>query len=294
MRLVCKIILVLGLFLSACSKDKDDVPQNMLSIQFRLDDKEGNDIFRNEIRNVDAIIFDDEGHYLSHKFLSKTDLDEFQGMMFDTEDRDYHIIFWANRLDNTDIGMLGENPVIDNYAIYNKQNSIANNGDPLFYASLKTSDLRKSESETSGVSFVRAHKIIGIYVKGFVDEVNGNNVLPSIQLTGLPYGYDFYMALLSDLISYKQISSNMLTPEGYLAGVNFYTPHFPQDYASEINIIKSSTGESAYTVSLKDLFSNQGTDINKDYQISVYIEFKNGEVVVSLPKWSGVIVDPEI
>lgn len=294
MRLVCKIILILGLFLSGCSKDKDDTPLNIFSIQFRLEDEDGNDIFRQEIQNIDIIFFDGEGRYLSQKSLSKTDLDKYQGLIFNSRDRDLHLIFWANRLDNTIIGAFGDNPVIDDYRIYSKENNITKNGDPLYYASLKTSDLRKSAFEASGINFTQAHKVVSIYVKGFSDEVNGNNLLPQIELTRLPVGYDFYMSPLSDLINYKQASSNILTPEGYMAGVNFRTPHFPEDYTSKIRIIKSSTGESAYTVDLEELFSNQGEDIHKDNVVSIFIEFKAGEVIVTLPKWSGIGIEPEI
>lgn len=295
MKFAYRIILILVLCLSGCSKDHhgEITPPHSISILFNFNDEEGNDIFGEEIQNVTVILFDKEGHYLSHKYLSKTELEDFKGVLFYPQDDDYQLIFWGNRSDNMEISISGEGAVFENFRIGHKDKSgnDVRNGAPLFYASLQTSDLETPEK--AEISFTRAHKLINIYVKGFVDEVDGTNLLPVIRFTGVPTGYDFTMSPLTDLINYKQSATNILTPEGYLAGVSYYTPHFTDGYDSEIHIIKASTGESAYTFSLRELLEKKASP-EHEYIISVFIEFNAGEVSITLPEWSETGVHPEI
>lgn len=304
------LIVALLFLLGGCIRENnEDCPvvgsQHNVTLMFRYLDDSGSDVFPQEIDKVDLFVFDANGRFVRRVQVLKAELNTFQGVIMELDPGTYRIVCWGNASSRTQINEPDINSSMKDFFIYFTGSDSA---DPLYYSvgtrgaegdiPYYTLEVPANRSVAGIIDFTSQYNVIEVYVKGFSDSNNpGRETTPDIEVRDLTPGYYFDMEpLKGQTKSFEQASEMVATPQGIMAGARFYTPDFNEDNQININIIKNSTGETVATVNLREFLIQN--DIHLDGRgvqtIRIYIEFKNGNVYITIPEWDSTEVVPEV
>lgn len=303
------LLLLSALVLNGCI-DEDlsscyDCDKDNLLLDFLYTDKEGADIFADNIQGVDVFVYDSNDFFVKQHYVTKSELSVYAGTELSLLPGTYRLVCWANVAEKTSIteptkGTPYSDAILD-FATTKEGDAVTTGGDPLYYApkvedssSSKTFTVTVPEKGThkATISFRSAHMVIELYVKGFED----NSLLPLIELSGVPAGYNFDLQTFGPSVTYSGVATNQTIDGQQMAVVKFITPLFDRDTPIKVHIKKQSDGSTLTTVSLDDFISDNNIIISNITQvvIPIYVEYMQTSVDITLPAWRSIPVWPEI
>lgn len=290
-RLFYTIFLLLPILFSGCIKEElDDCPPDYnLTVTFRFTDGNGVGVFPQYVHTVDLFLYDKGGLFLSRHTIDQTSLDQFQGAKLNLMPGEYTIVCWANLSTLTTI-----NANLQTLVHADMEKGISSDGDPMHYAPQTTLTIPTTGTVEKSIDFCCAHRTVEVFVKGFTD--TPATILPQVELTQIPRGYDFSMNTLNgNNMCYAQRAVEATLPSGLIAATRFHTPHFNMEDPIQIYIKKPSNEQTLYTVNLNDFLRDNGMTLGDTPQdtIQVMIEFMETNVKVTMPLWDGNDVEPE-
>lgn len=273
-------------------------PLHNVSLYFSLPNKQGEEIFSDQISSVDVYVYDDTGTFMLLQRVNKSDLNEFQGTHLLLEPGSYDAICWANMNELTHaVGVENAtNPAVTYQEVIGNQ---VQQADSLYTAkeiipriaaeTRASSSYRitvPEEGNYEGTAlFTAAHRQIEVYIEGYTN--NGVPALPEVELTGLPKALSLLNMAPSKgaTVNFKQLTQETTILDKIYAGAKFHTLWFDLDNSIHINIFNPSTGELIFEVPLIDAIE-ASTDPN-ELIIRVVFEFINGEVEITFPGWDS-------
>lgn len=301
--LLLMIVLLPGCFkqdYSLCGVDDN------LVLLFQLEDNNGKNIFADKIDNVDAIVFDNNYHYVTSQRITKKDLNKFQGATFTLIPETYYIVCWANISSNTSFPTFDSSDFFESYHV----NTISDEtGSSLYYAPKK--EIRDLD-ETNPVlpedyiiyqvnvlpqqvtqktmHFVRAYRRVNVYVQNYnyLDD-------PIIQITNIPVSYDFFLQTHKTRKNYQRISTPIDTEKGLMTLASINAPIADFHESMEINVKRQSDQETTHMVNLKEYVEQNIDKIEDINEIDILFEIDlDGDVAISFPNWETRPVNPEL
>ena len=295
-------VLLLITAMSGCIReDLDDCPTgHNVVLHFNYVYQGSNNLFGQRVENVEIIIFDMDGNFVTSFFSETSDIDE-SGAAFSLPPGTYRIVCWGNIFTHTDV-QEGSNITAARVYHTGRSQGEADNGDPLFYAprirnlndpdaDILTITVPERGSVEKLIDFTAAHKTVEVVVTGFSD--NGN-ITPQIEFTNQPSAYDFFLRTIpGQPMDYFQ-DSQVETRAQNMAVATFNLPLFERDNTINIRIIRPSTGAVIHTISLKQyLIDNNITLTHGDWDfISILVVFNDLGAVISVKPWDGTNVSP--
>lgn len=297
-------LFVLLLFTAGCVHENyDECPPKTgiynVSIEFSLRDGEGNDVFGSDISTVELGIYDDNGTLIMTKHISRAELNKFQGIKLTLDPGLYHIAGWGNIGENTKYTGVDVPYSYGAYVTYTKiiSNKVTD-ADKAYYApknedrSLKSIVVDPVAGYAGVLEFTPAHRTVKVYIEGY-------SGTPKVELLNLPEGLQWIgMKWLTDTYGSKRILSASKTTipveqnnvqYDYAA---FDTFHFDADNEIILNITDNSTQETAFSVTLNEIFEETGFPAG--ITISVMVRFTPAGVEVDIPEWETHEVDPDL
>lgn len=280
--------------------------ENNVSIAYRLPDKNGVCTFMQDVATVTTAVYDELGALVATAVTTDADHALFQGVKMKLDEGTYRLISWANSGSNTLLNNVEEcyaNPAQAHISYRSINAGRTGNGDPVYYGpntvQTRTGNAQGEFVITIGsdgyegtIDFRHAHRVIEIYVKGF-DE-NGSTT-PDVELTGLPDGLTFLG--MGELTAGSPVASEIPSEPVTVEGAGYALARFKvfyfkaSDYDIGIGVLNPVTGTSVYGTRLNDHIDAEDDNPSIEMTIRIVIEFKNGEITVSVPGWDSNDVD---
>ncbi|NDV67125.1 FimB/Mfa2 family fimbrial subunit [Bacteroides sp. 224] len=300
------MILGIALMAGCIADDLSECPtKENVTLTFSLVDKNGKQVFTEQVEKTDLILFNGKGLFHSSISVPTGKLDKNRSIRLALEPGNYTVVAWSNlikRVTMCDINTI-TNPE-EGFVICHSDET----GDPLYYAAPKETgftrninptkelfsfNVSKENGAKETLHFIHAHKKLDIYVKGYA--VNGK--LPIIEVEGNYKGYDFYMNHLpGNKITLRQETVNKKTYGEDLANAAFYTSRIREANNNiVIHIINPTTGEKAKSVALNEVIKSfREFDMETEIVIPILFEFFDGKFEVKMPAWVTQPSKPEI
>lgn len=270
-----------------------------VSIEFSLLDDRGNEVFGSDISTVELGIYNDEDILVLTKHISQEELNEFRGIKLMLEPGTYHIAGWGNIGENTHHkGVIAPHAYGSHVTYQSIVSGVVTDADKVYHAPKNEPNNFKSivvdpVSGYAGVlEFKPAHRTIKVYVEGY-------NGTPKIELLNLPEGLQWLgMGWLTALDGsrLKLNASKTTVPTEHESilydHAAFDAFHFDADNDIILNIADDSTSESAFAITLNEIFEETG--FPSGITISVMVTFTPAGVEVGIPNWENHKVDPEL
>lgn len=316
------LLLLIALLLYGCiDEEVDPCPsnkvENSLQLNFVYTDGKQPDIFNEKIERVHLYIYDIDEQYVKKKRVDKSELTRFAGTHLNLSPGIYRVVCWGNAADKTTLYKPAMGRLFkDAHLLFGQpdkeeaDSSVATGGgDALYYALTSTTAFthgpfvvtipRDAEKvKTATINFGSAHMQVEVYIKGFEDKTtDGNLLLPLVELTAIPAGYNFDMKPLNRFISYRDKAAECIIEGEPMCGVDFSTPLIGTDTPARVVIKRESDGTTLTNFSLSEFIRDNDIDIINTPQpiVPILVEFTHNQVSVdiSLPKWDYEDVEVE-
>lgn len=290
-------LMLLGGSLASCIReDFDDCYSiNKLLLSYKGDGT--TEIFNDKICRVEMYVFDAENKCVNSSTLPKDQVESRTAALPPLAAGNYRIICVGNthstRIDNISAGDFSQIRFASED--YLAGNDVSGN-DSLYYAStyytVKPFTGRDDYHEQT-IEFASSHYDVLVEVAGIPVAENRAGGLPVIQISGVTPMTDFENNVTGDPTDYTletqyESSSMLLT-----ARANIMRHENHEDV--NVRLFPTRAGESLAEVNLAEfLAANPIIDCSKhEVLIPIRIEFKSGEVTVSVPEWYVEQVKPE-
>lgn len=309
------LLLLTGtLLLSGCLKEnRDDCPvpdeQNLL-LTFEYVDTEGKERLGECVDLIDVILFDHNHEFYRSIELRYDQLPEDRTLPVAVDPGTYYIISWGNNYSNREAVKNLQGSTLERHP--SLIHSGGTSADPLFYAPDKRSisnDSWSSDLSIYGVtvaetgttrhtvSFMGAHHIVNVYLRGFREIGNSAWPNPQIELANLASAYNYHLTPGEQNACFLQTAAE-ITPESELLGhARFFVPHFDQQSGVALNV----TGENPsrpyeLNLTMEYVLQELGRDFPKhghNETIEVVVNWEdNLGIYITVPDWSVGEIDP--
>ena len=271
--------------------------------------------FTDIIDNVDVILYDADGCYMSHRIATRSDMSIFQGMRLTLQPGTYYVVAWGNVGSNSGYRSFVEGTTTLDDFLLEIQSTSNETGDQVYYAPLREKPACRSSfgrtraaadmsiyeivvpsggRVTKTLDFVRAHRTINVWIKGY--EESGTTAFPVVGATKLWSGYDFYFnSAASARRDFLQRSRSATISAGTYAKATFHSAMGVIDNNTAILVNSSSGGETVYSVSLRDFVDDNKIEDKDTDEIDILITFDmNLGITVGIPEWIGKPITPGI
>lgn len=295
------------ILLSGCLKenlDKCKERDNTLLL-FRYKDKDGSDNFSEKIKRVDVLVFNSENKFVRAESVEKTDLDKFHGTSMALEPGEYRIVCWANIGDNTRMSDLHSEAMFETSYVETISPAC---GCPLYYApykevvtrgvaqltdySIYTLVVPERNTVEKELDFIRAHRSVNVYVKGYEHIDDGDNTSPVVEGANLPARYNFRLEVDPERRNFKRVTEDFTAPEGVVQHAQFLTHYYDVEDDIFINVLKSSDESQVTSVNLKQYIDEKQISDLDDIDMLITIEEGGADITISLPPWNSSVVQP--
>lgn len=278
---------------------------NNLKLEFVNINKKGEDTFLEKVKRVHVFIFDEEHLFVQKKVVEKNDLAIFAGTEMSLPPGKYFVVCWGNALDQTTFSDLDNSTLLFDAFTKNSlvdSKLIAPNGDPLYYGPKSAPELLEvvvpeSEQVVKEVPFRSAHAQIRVYVKGMQDlNDKGEALAPLLSLDQVPDQTDFQLNRSNSYIKYQSIAEFIDFADKSAFMFQFNSPLLDGNTKMNVYVNKQSDQEQLAEVNIAQFMVDHNTqyvDVDQ-IEVLIQIEFKGAEVIVTLPKWEHIPVDPEL
>lgn len=306
------IIPIAVLALSGCINERPgecDIPENLVLI-FTYNDAP--DLpFTDFITTVDVILFDAQGSYYTQRRIEVNELSTSLTARFTVPSGMYYAVAWGNVLDHSRFSDLIPGATMFEDCFVEINDSATDTGDPVFYApyierpgsgtgattrnghmTLYEVDVPPGTSTTKTLDFVRAHRTINVWIRGYNETMEGVEVHPDVTITQRWSRYDFFFTP-SIRRDYRQ-PSHVETVEGVVFDeATFHNGIGQIDDDIEV-ILTSPTDDSQITTIGLAQFVAENNIINTN-EIDILITFlSDNEITVTVPVWSETPLQPGV
>lgn len=314
------LLLFIPALMTCCWKTGEDwslcgVDDNFI---LRFSSQDGDDMtFQNDIKSVNVFIFDADKHYLTHKQVDKSDLDEFCGITFSIPPGIYHVVCWANvdsnsRLSDMDMNCNYENSCLE---IMKPSSGLAANGSPIYYAPYKTPTSRSGASEFTRTDndyslyeievsadnktekelfFAKVHRTVQVYIKGYENTELYDGKCPLVRQTNGSGKYDFLLRADPTPFDLEQATAFGETENGEMHIAEFFSPLIPIRNDMNIDVFHPTQGNVLVSVNLEQFIA--ANNISDDSVVPIQLTFDplSASVSITMPKWLNNDVVPDL
>lgn len=303
------------LALSGCLKEHPgecDISEN-LEVLFTYSDAPNED-FTDRITSVDVILFNNHGRFLEHRRASLNELSAYAGMRFTVPSGRYHVVAWGNVRDNSVFNAFTSGVTMFRDCVLEIDPSSTETGDPIYYAPYREKpaarsgevstrddslafyavDVPPGRKTTKILDFVRAHRTLNVWIKGYHEIVAGQNVYPVVKSTDMWSKYDFFFTTQALRRNYTQQSHVREVNGVPYAVATFHTALGKIDGATDVILTRRSDGGHIITVNLEQFVTDNGITDTDEIDILITFFPPGGDygVTVTVPNWSGAPVQP--
>lgn len=294
-KLVFCLTLLAGASVSCVREDLDDcLTTNQLLLSYKGDGT--TEIFPDKICRVEMFVFDAENRCVNSSILSKEQVASRKVTLPPLAAGDYRIICLGNthdtKVEGTETGDYDR--MLFAAGDYFDEKQVAGN-DSLYYASINYDILPftglEEADQTKTIEFASSHYDLLVEVAGVPATGNRAGSMPVLEICGVSPCTDFENRACGEATDYlleTEYKAGLLTAR---TNIMRHTNH------EDVNVCLrlSPGGEPLATVNLaKFLADNPVIDCSKhEVLIPIRIEFKSGDVTITLPPWYIEYIDPE-
>lgn len=303
------LLLFVCIFSGCIGEDIGSCPPeqtNNLILKFIHMDNQGNDLFVDYIHRVDVFVFDSQERLVFKQRVDKSALSIFAGTQMNLAPGTYYLVCWGNASERTLFSGVDAGDLFnDAFLCHTTDNTVATNGDPLYYGPSTKDTPALSFSVTvpeqgtvsSVIPFCSAHIKIEVYVKGF-EEVSPQQTFSAlmVELTPVPAECNFDLQNSESYISYSDIITYGTIEGQQIATIDFYPPLFDENTSKQILIKRQPDGSTVTSISLKDFIRENQINLTSNTQIviPILVEYKQASVNITLPGWGQKPLVPEL
>lgn len=272
-------LLFICLLFSCMKEDLSECPEENLLLRFSYVE-EGTEGFQKIASSVDVLLFDSVYQLAAHHRIENAERVESVHLIADPGN--YEVVCWANSGTNTSFEGLPTRS-LDDYLL--KTTSFTQ-GDSLYYTPASVTVKSGVRTEET-LLFSRSHRVLHVYVEGMEDFYYGENLLPRLQVTNIPGGYDFRMQLQRDaLLILEGLSRMARIEQKQIAYIPFFLPVAPIEDSTEVRLIKNTDNSILTQFLLNDYL--EGTELKNDDDIHIHIGFFSSGIEITVPGWGGI------
>ena len=287
-----------GIIATSCIReDLDDcLTSNKLLLSYKGDDT--TEIFSDKICRVEMFVFDAENKCVNSNVLPKDQVESRTALLPPLKAGNYKIVCVGNT-HNTKVDNLSScefSQIIFAADDYFDQKQVSGN-DSLYYATtsytVQPYSGREEDNKTQTIEFVSSHYDLSVEIVGVPTPGNRAGQLPVLEICGVSPCTDFENHVCGEATDYLLETTHdadkmLLTARANIMrhknheNVNIYlrpTPGEPP--LAEMNLAEFLSEHTVIDCSKQEVL------------IPIRIEFKSGEVTVSVPEWYVEHVKPE-
>ncbi len=291
------LTLSVGVATSCIREDLDDcLSTNKLLLSYKGDGT--TEIFHDKICRVEMFVFDAENRCVNSSVLPEDQVASRTATLPPLAAGDYRIVCLGNthdtRVDGLATGDFGS--MIFAAADYLDDKQVFGN-DSLYYATLPYTVLpysgREEDNQTKVIEFAAAHYDLSVEVAGVYDPGSRAGSMPALEICGVTPCTDFENRVCGEATDYL-LETRYEADEALLTARINIMRH--KDHENVDVCLRSATdGALLAKVNLAEfLADNPVIDCSKhEVLIPIRIEFKSGEITVSVPEWYIEHVKPE-
>lgn len=306
-RYFAAVLLLIPVLFSGCFKQDLSlcgVDEN-LTLVFELTD--GNSgILADKIDKLDIVLYNRESQFLERITVLKSDFSDQNKVRVTVEPGEYYVVAWGNVGDFSTINPNGS------FATGYLETTSEMSGCPLYYGPRTTAKTKSGVASTRAdddiyyvkvpqgskvekeIKLVRAHRTVRVWLKGFEKLHTHDGVMPNVQLTNIPYKYDFYLNTDAARKNFQRgvEDSAEANSSVTLRRATFSAPIVDFEDPMMIYIKCGQTGDNLVDpISLKEFVENNTiADIN-DFDVLI-TAVADAQVTVTLPNWDEEEVKP--
>lgn len=290
-------LMLLGVVTASCIReDLDDcVGTNKLLLSYKGDGS--TEIFPDKIVRVEMFVFDAENKCVSSSLLPQEQVQSRTALLPPLKAGDYRIICLGNTFDTsvegTDVGDYSR--MLFAAKDYFAGRQVSGN-DSLYYATTSYTVLPYSsgtDEQTRTIEFASSHYDLSVEVVGVPAADTRAGSLPLLEVCGVSPCTDFENRACGEATDYL-LETTYEPSRMYLSARTNIMRHTDHSRVN-IRLLPSVGGEPLAEVNLAEfLAANPIIDCSKhEVLIPIKIEFKSGEITVSVPEWYIKHVKPE-
>lgn len=241
------------------------------------------DIFSDKVESVNLYIFNNTGELICSKYISHEQLRAYQGIALSLPHGEYRIVCWGNTGNKTDV--IKDASFDANYISILNVDQTLTSTDRLYYSISDKFTVGDKEVHKT-MEFRSAHATVNFITKGMSDPDNGSlDFTPDVKLGKFYSAYDFNMQPMGKLISFNH-RATIIDATNNKTITQFITPRLVVDIPIDITIYKEQETNMITSIDLWAFIQNNNIDINKqELEINVQVEYKNGEITLTLHNW---------
>lgn len=288
-----------------------DISNNLELVFTYTDNPDRN--FTEIITSVDVYLFDEEECFHEHRRVELGNKASFT-----VPAGTYHAVAWGNARGNTTFTPCTQGITVFDDGFVQISPEATESGDPLYYAPYRAKpaarghDTRSKPTTRSGdmslyaidvpagrrtvkiLDFVRAHRTVNVWIRGYSEMMAGQSVYPIVTTTNRWCRYDPFFQTQSDRSNYVQQSLIVTLASVQYAAATFHTALGQIDNAVEVKLNSPADNRHILTVNLLNFITvNNITDTD---EIDILITFPaSGDdygVTVTVPSWGETPVSP--
>ena len=286
-----------GVSTSCIREDMDDCfSTNKLLFSYKGDGT--TEIFPDKICRVEMYVFDAENRCVNSSTLPKDQVESRTALLPPLKAGDYRIICVGNAHDTKVEGLASCDfgRIVFAAEDYFAQNRVSGN-DSLYYAStsytVRTFTGREEDDQTKTMVFASSHYDLLVEVVGVPDGGSRAGALPSLEVCGVTPCTDFENRVCGEATDYSLETE--YEPEKMLLRARTNIMRHENHDDVSIRLLPAGGTRPLAEVDLGEfLAANPVVDCTKqEVLIPVRIEFRSGEITVSVPEWYIEQVKPE-
>lgn len=304
------VVPLLALFVTGCIKDdlSECRPEKNVTLWFTHSGGTNGSRFVDYIGEVDLFLFDDNGKYLSHQSVEYTELAvDAPFVSLTLSPGTYYALAWGNVGDNSAYQNLTVGVTSLEECLVEINPAVTHSGDPVYYAPRKA---RLEEGDTRSVAdmalyelvvpnrgsaektldFVRAHRSIYVWIRGFTDT---DGLSPTVEAERLWSRYDFHYRTRLHRRDFVQQTRFQTVDDKHYAVAVFHHAYGEIDDEMNVLVLRTSNGEQSAAVNVRRFLEENPVSSTDDVHI-MFTFIQDLGVSVSLPQWVEKPVRPGI
>lgn len=253
------------------------------------------DQFRNHIANVTYYVYDAAGTKVADGRLDNADLTLFRGFRLRLEkEGSYDVVCWGNLEHYCQVIKEDRKEDARIVNIAHTTGDTPQSGDPLYFGKASLTITDTEGKVTSTVNFHSAHITLWAYTKGATDyDENGVNRPPVFYVGGFDSEYNFEGNSGGIPLSY--CPESVYKAESLVSMARCEVPRFGEDVSSLLKVYKRSDNKLLEVVELGQFIADNDIEITEKEEVTIPIlfDFQGVSVVVRMPSWDEVGIQPE-
>lgn len=306
------LIMFTSLALCSCIKEQTEDCDVLENLELIFTYNDAPDIaFADVITSVDVFLFNAQGNYYIQRRAEYNELLSSLSMYFTVPAGIYYIVGWGNVLSHSRFSDFIPNITTFEEGFVEIVSSVTDTGDPVYYSPytekngtrasaltrddhllLYQVDVPSGKKTTKYMDFVRGHRTINVWVKGYTEIVEGVALHPDITVTQRWSKYDFFFTP-SIRRDYKQ-QSHIETVDGTdFDEATFHNALGEIDDNIEVILTSPDDDDHILTIGLARFVAENNIIDTEEIDILITFLLDMG-VTVTVPIWSETPIKPGV